>query len=77
MACLWFSRWHGHHPVFPPPSLLTSPAPALCRAVQAVVVPGMAIVPECKIPEFVMFQGVKIQAGCFLHRQANRHFFCG
>ncbi|PSC72716.1 light-harvesting of photosystem I [Micractinium conductrix] len=34
---------------------------------KAVVVPGMAIVPECKIPEFVMFQGVKIQAGCFLH----------
>ncbi|EFN58886.1 hypothetical protein CHLNCDRAFT_29899 [Chlorella variabilis] len=34
---------------------------------KAVVVPGQAIVPPCKIPDTVTFQGVSIPAGCFLH----------
>lgn len=40
-------------------------APPSC--LQAVVVPGQAIVPPCAIPETVTFQGVTIPAGCFLH----------
>lgn len=34
---------------------------------QAVVVPGQAIVPSCKIPDSVTVQGLTIPAGCFLH----------
>jgi light-harvesting complex I chlorophyll a/b binding protein 4 len=34
---------------------------------KAAVVPGMAIVPECKIPETVTYNGLTIPAGCFLH----------
>ena len=33
---------------------------------KAVVIPGQAIVPECKVPASVVVQGLTIPGGCFL-----------